>query len=714
MRIVLHALAFAWVVFVAGAVPAAAQPGLSLADLGLDLGFGDEEFVSIATGRRQAVAAAPAVATVLTRDDLTAMGVLTLEEALETVPGLHASISAAGYGPIYLFRGIRTRFNPQVLLLVDGEPVTHAYVGDRGQVWGRMPVAAIERIEIIRGPGSALYGADAFAGVIHVHTVSAAEDGRDGVSLWAGGFDTRYAALGEGFQVGAWRGRLSLEYLESDGTRERIARDAQSLFDELLGTNASQAPGRVRLDGRSQELRLVLERPHWRLRAGFQGREDVGTGAGAAQALDPFGEGRARRVTLQAGYDSERRWAAGRLRVDASVFDVEHQTRLWLFPPDSVLPVGADGNIGTPGGGLVWFTDGVIGAPGVAENHRRLRAQWVYEGGRHVVTLGAGGEQLELTASERKNFGPGILDGSEAVVDGRLTVVTGTPYVFLPDVERRLAYAYLQDEWNLAPDWDLTAGLRYDRYSDFGDTVNPRLALVWQATHAGTVKLLYGRAFRAPSFVELYNMNNPVVVGNPDLEPETIDTLELAYHHVAPDGRWQGSVNAFGYRMRDVIRFVQDPPPAFTQTAQNAGRIDGHGLEAEVSWRVSESWRLRANVAWQNSEDAFTGAQVADAPGWQFYLRFDGRFASGVELDVQLNHVADRRRAPDDPRPPVPDYSDVDLALRKPLSGGLTLIVSIQNLFDRRQLEPSPAPGQIPGDLPLHGRWLRVGIDKRW
>lgn len=79
----------------------------------------------------------------------------------------------------------------------------------------------------------------------------------------------------------------------------------------------------------------------------------------------------------------------------------------------------------------------------------------------------------------------------------------------------------------MAPDWTLTAGVRHDRYSDFGDTTNPRLALVWEAAYNVTAKLMHGRAFRAPSFSEQYTIN-PVSTGNPDLKSERVGTTEFA------------------------------------------------------------------------------------------------------------------------------------------------------------------------------------------
>ena len=90
---------------------------------------------------------------------------------------------------------------------------------------------------------------------------------------------------------------------------------------------------------------------------------------------------------------------------------------------------------------------------------------------------------------------------------------------------------FAQDEWQFVENWNLTTGIRYDHYSDFGGTLNPRFALVWATTDSVTTKLLYGRAFRPPSFNELYVINNPNIVGDPELKPQTIDTYELALSH---------------------------------------------------------------------------------------------------------------------------------------------------------------------------------------
>jgi iron complex outermembrane receptor protein len=281
---------------------------------------------------------------------------------------------------------------------------------------------------------------------------------------------------------------------------------------------------------------------------------------------------------------------------------------------------------------------------------------------------------------------------------------------FLTPHERTNYYVFAQDEWAFAPDWNLTSGLRYDHYSDFGNTVNPRFALVWQTRYNLTTKLLYGSAFRAPSFVEEFNINNPVVLGNPNLEPETINWLELAFDYQHSSDLRMG-LNLFRYRMSDIIRFVPDPAPATSATAQNTGEQTGYGLEWEFSWRASRNVLFYGNYAFQRSEDESTNTDAGNAPHHQFYLRADWRFRPEWHLTPQVLWIADRERVVGDPRPDPDDYQIVDLTLRRTrIRDHWDAAVSVRNLFDEDAREPSPAPGLILNDLPLPGRSFYVEL----
>jgi iron complex outermembrane receptor protein len=280
--------------------------------------------------------------------------------------------------------------------------------------------------------------------------------------------------------------------------------------------------------------------------------------------------------------------------------------------------------------------------------------------------------------------------------------------IFLTPHARRVNYVYAQDEWNFTRDWYLTAGVRQDHYSDFGNTINPRLALVWDTAYNLTSKLLYGQAFRPPSFAELYNINNPVAQGNPNLKPETNQSLELAFNWQATS-TFQANLNLFRYQMKDILRFVQNPDASYT--AQNAGKQHGQGMEVELVWDAAANLRLSGNYAMQHSVDETTNQDPGNAPRNHVYARADWRFMPRWTADTQLNWVADRRRDPGDTRPPIADYHTVDFTLRSSNeNGNWDYSFKVLNLFGADAREPSPAPGLIPYDLPVDPRALRVEL----
>lgn len=678
----------------------------------LALSYGGHDFVTIATGVAQPLSTAPAVATVITADDIRRMGALDLNQVLATVPGLHVSVSSLRFTPVYSFRGIHTDKNPQVLVLVNGTPVTQAFLGDRG-VNFNLPAESIRRIEVIRGPGSAVYGADAYAGVIDITTKATAD--YDGVQtgVRGGPFDTAAAWGMYGGRVNGIDVALSIETSTSDGDLgRRVDSDAQTIFDQAFGTSASRAPGAVSTGVDRVDTRLDLGTSDWFARLWNWRQMDLGVGPGLTQALDPDGYAEVDNYLFEMGLRERpltEHWTA---EVRVSYMDINSRSRQSLFPAGTALPIGADGNINpvTPTG-VVSFPDGLFGNPEVYEQHTRLDLVTHYSGMRnHAWRIGAGIYYAELTPEETKNFGPGVIDGTVSPIDGTLTSVTGTPYVFITDEERTVKYVSLQDQWGFAPDWNLTAGVRYDHYSDFGGTVNPRLALVWNTRQNLTTKFLYGRAFRAPSFAELFTINNPVGLGNSDdVDPETIDTFEVAFDY-QPTFDTRIGLSVFKYNARDLIRFVPDSN-GLTATAANTAGQKGHGFELELDSRLTPTLDLRSYYAYQRSTDRATDTQAAFSPEHQAYAQLRWRPADLWEVSTQIKWVGERVREPGDPRDPLDGYAMLDGALtRTDARGRWSLQLSLLNVLDTDAREPSPmepgVPGGalIPGDYPLAGR----------
>lgn len=666
--------------------------------------YGSEEFISIATGYRQPVSKAPAVASIIDSHEIRRSGATDIDEVLELVPGLHVSRNHQGYNPIYTFRGIYSDFNPQVLMLVNGIPLTNVFTGNRSNTWFGMPVEAIQRVEVIRGPGSAIYGADAFAGVINIITKS----GKDLDGLEVGGrhgtFDTTDFFTTYGKDWGDSSLGIVLEASKTNGSDRKIRADAQSYLDDLTGTSASLAPGSLNLQRESLDLRLDYRWQNLVVRAGYQGRFNAGTGAGVVQALDDGNEFRSERFNADISYEIQELLPSLSANLSASFLHTTQEIdgNLTLYPRGSTGPFIDDN--GQPLFDV--FPEGVIGNPEVYERHTRVNANFHYEGLRnHDLSLGMGFYHGDLyKVRESKNYCTNPESCDYILGRGGIVDVSDTPYIFLRESDRRNFYVYLQDIVKLANDWELTAGLRYDHYSDFGETLNPRVALVWSTSNRLSTKLLYGEAFRAPAFTETRNINNPAAIGNPNLDPETIRSLELAFDY-KPFYELSTVFNTFYYEWEDIIQFV---PGVEGNTAQNAGQQTGYGFELEAKWSLSTTFSLMGQFAWQRSTNKRTDRDVPNAPQRQLLLQANWNFHPDYNLNAQANWVMDRAREESDPRPEVDDYVLVDLTLRRSgLWRNTDLALIVKNLFNEDAREPSlngvPVP-MIPYDLPLPGR----------
>jgi len=659
----------------------------------LALVYGDKSTVSIATGSQQPLRRAPAVATVITAADIAAMGATDLDEVLETVPGIHVGRSTQAYGSLYIVRGIYSEFNPQTLVLQNGVPMTTLFIGNKANLWVGLPVENIARIEVIRGPGSALYGADAYSGVVNIITKSAADIQGTEFGARVGSFAARDAWVQHGGKLGEVSVAAYLRAGRTDGFDRTVTADAQSALDPLFGTHASLAPGTVSTQYSAVDGSVDLGYGHWRFRAGYKLRHDIGLGPGVASALDPVGRARSERVTADMSWNDVDIGPGWKLGVTGSYLFYTQQfpVPLQLFPP------GAFGGA---------FPNGMFGAPNTWERQLRLSAIATYSGfAGHNLRLGAGHDDLDLyKTQELKNFTLAP-SGLPVPTTGGQVVEFPVDQSFLTPHRRTVNYVYLQDEWSIARDWTLTAGVRRDQYSDFGGTTNPRLALVWDAQVDLTAKLLFGRAFRAPAFTEEYSINNPVIRGNPSLRPETISTLEAAFAWQAR-AETQLNLSLFHYRMRNIIR--ASDVGGGTTMFNNVGAQHGRGVEVEAIWDPSRSLRLTGNYAYQHSVDETSGQDAGYAPHHHLFVRSDWTFASGWLFSTQANHVAGRKRAAGDARPDIADYTTVDMTLRTSVNRQRwEFSASVRNLFNADAREPSLAPGtSLPNDIPLAPRSL--------
>lgn len=665
--------------------------------------YGEDDLISIASGMIEPIHRAPSVASVISREQIDQIGAVTLEEALGLVPGVHVSRYAIANNPIYVFRGLYSEFNQQVLLLIDGQPMTRLFNRDRGTTWGDLPLAAVQRIEIIHGPGSAIYGADAFAGVINVITAKPNEaDSQTGFQ--AGGSDTFYAWHHQNFVVMNRPANFTIEYRNSSGRERLVAADGQTLIDSLFGTQVSNAPGETNLELSAWDARLNIDFNTWLLQAGLQIRTDLGTGLGSSFTLDPLGSQNAQRGTLllsQHTQPTKIKDLTSKLRLAYSYSSDEQS--LVLNPPGTFVTFRRD----VPPS---LYTEGVIGSPSSKEWDIRFEHSFVYTGWKHHrLRFDYGfyyGDLFET--SEVKNF-----DATGAQLPNIQDVSDNPDLVYLLPQDLFVRYGLLENRWSLTQAFELTAGIRLDDYSNFGTTANPRASFVWQLDDNSTVKLLYGRAFRSPSFAELYIINNPVIQGEPNLEPEVINSYDISFiERMGFDS--QLTVNLFFNEIEDSIGLITSDNGKFVFTNDKGLKSKGFNLGYETILNAAHT--INSGFSHQKIENQATNTDIGRYPKNNLFLNYHWDINDQWRLGGLWRWITDRDRTLADPRSPLDGYDVLDLKVTRKLSTGFSASFIAKNVFDADIREPAsqltlvdpslPPVPSVPNDLPLDKRLI--------
>ena len=649
------------------------------------------DHVSIATGFSQSVRTAPAVTTVVTAQQIRDSGARNLVDILlKFVPGFFIGQTAHSVEPVIAVRGFSSSYNQTVLVLLDGIPQTEYVFGDRLALLGIVPLDIIERVEIMRGPGSALYGADAYSAVVSVITRRTPPD-QTQIVVGGGSQQTRDARLFGGGRAGDFDVVGALEYRETDGDRPFIAADLQTNLDALFGTRASLAPGNANthLGKFGAQLNATGENTALMLRTALS--RDIGMGVGLAGALDPFGhidtttvEGLFEKTAKGSNWNAQGSVDGAFLRYEMN--DVHY------FPP----------------GAFGFFPEGVIADTQFEEYRVRLQGRLDYAGlTGHRLTLGAGAESGEVRLqSERRNYS---IVGGAIVPIGPLQDTGDALGLGASSFSRDLLFVYGQDEWDFHPEWTLTWGIRYDYYDDFGGILSPRLALVWNASPYLTAKLIYGRGFRGPSLLDTEARHIPAIAGNPDLKPEKLDSLELAFDY-RPLERFTARLNVFYQRTEDQIRLQNDGGP--TSRPENVGRQKGHGLELEAWWDMGRNTQLYGAYAYQDNTDETTGEDAGYTPHHQVLARLLHR-SQPWSFSVQARHVGNRDRIAEDTRPKADTYTLVDVLVRREIAPGFEAGLEVRNVFDA-DAEEAGFGTAFPGDLPLPGRTFYFDLTARF
>lgn len=568
-----------------GAAAGAQQPAATSEGLVLDSLLNTR--ISTVSKYAQTTTEAPASVTIVSSDEIRDHGYRNLTEVLESVRGVYFSNDRN-----YTYVGTRgfgrpTDYNNRILLLVDGHTLNE-------HVWGSaaagsdIPVnlSAVERIEVVRGPGSVLYGTSAMFGVINIVTKTGTRLDGVVVSGRVGSGGQREGALAAGHALGA-RGSVAFSALvrHSDG------------FDQYYPEFDAPATN----NGLVQGL-------------------DWAKGVSALGSL-VFGE-----ITVRAGLVSHRKGV----------------------PTGSYGQIFGDSRAKTFDQAL--WTDIVVRRDLTATHEVQLRAygdRFTYRGSTPTasdpgysdlgvsVSQGVEGNFIwDPTSRARFTF------GTEFVNVGRASYkeLSAGGVVMSDDAPFTVSSLFVQSDLEVSSRISAVAGVRLDKRSRFDLAVTPRFAVVTRPDTRTTVKLLYGEAFRAPSPAEAH-LTTSWYTENPGLRPERIRTLELEFQRRLTQPLLVG-VSLYDYQVRDLIDQVVS---VNSIGYQNVAAAHGNGVEMQIDLVPGGPFSTRGTYTVQNTHDGTTEARLTNSPERIATISGIARSKSGVRSAVTFRHETQRQ-----------------------------------------------------------------------
>ncbi len=612
-----------------------------------------EELPSVFSASRheQPITQAPAAVDIITSEQIKHYGWRTVAAMLGSLPGFLSS-----YDRAYHHVGVRGfappgDYNTRILVLIDGHRVNESLQDYAGL--GRdflVDVENIERVEVVRGPTSSLYGSSAVFAVVNVIT----QRGRDLQGARLNGEVASYdshqgqASYGQKFSNGI-EGLLSASYYHSDGHGSLGYRDlgtANHLDDEQV----------ERLFGKMAWGDFTLS-------GGFMQREKSipagSTGADLGVAGSHYHDRRAY-ADLNYRHNFAHDWElTGRLFWDGYEFDDDLNSL-----NGNPLLTNQDYWQGN------WFGGETLLSHTFFDSHR-----------------------LTLGSEYRRNY-------QQEMVNYDIQ-----PYRLWADniLNSSIVGVFLQDEWTILDNLSLHGGVRYDHYDNFGGTTNPRLGLIYQPWADTTVKLLYGTAFRAPNaFETYYTCCSGGWIANPALKPERIESYEIVLEQKLND-YLDLRISPYYNQLSDLINQTNN---AGVTQYRNQGNAEAHGLETQLQLRYLNVEGRFSHTYQQTRMDGMD--QAPNSPSHMLKLNLsaplwrDKLFAS-----VEVQYVSQRAN------PGYAHSSDYILTNLVLFSHkwlpGVELTGGIYNLFAENYADPRiPPTSALPDLIPQDGRNFRL------
>jgi outer membrane receptor for ferrienterochelin and colicins len=641
--------------------------------------------VEVASKREQRSSEAPADVSVVTAEEIESFGYRTLADILNTQRDFYITNDRT-----YEYAGVRGislpgDYNTRILILVDGHRANdNVYDSMAVGLDAPIDVAAIERVEIIRGPASSLYGSNAFLAVVNVVTKSGAiEKARGQVESGALASPAQYDST-RGWLQGGHRLRSGLDVFVALSASHRFG--ARELYYPTFDDPATNNGISSNKDGENaQNAFLKLGFGHFRLSSGYLRREKDEPGASFTSI---FNDPRAHLVDTRAFADLgyRRHFELQRLAVSwRSTFD--YYRYRGYYPDDSTLPGGPSTSVLNEdlAESIAFGTEG------------QATKTWIERRGMFSQVNTTLGIEYQDRARIRQ------WNGDQE---------TGEVYLDRNDHSQFLALFGMQ-EATLVDHVTLGAGLRYDHWLDYHHALSPRLTLNVKPTATTRVKLMYGSAFRAANAYERFYDSGYTT--NPDLRPESINSYELVIlQELTAHLRLLGS--AYSFRMHDLIALSTDPASG-NLSFQNLARVNARGASVELAgmWQLL---RFRASYLIQEAtwnESGIPSSSLANSPRHmvkgkvlvpllpeRLHVFGEGWFLSQRESVQSLAGTA----------PPIPAYLQINLGASLKIKPGLSLQLVARNVTNHKRLDPASEEFREPA-IPQDGLslWLRARFD---